>query len=88
MTRPADDSRVVRVQCWPAPQEPSNPLAELMPLTPAEARTLFAFALFTKPLSGASQDGSADAENLTVDRSNNALTPNKVTVAKGSPTPK
>lgn len=51
MTRPADDSLVVRVQCWPARQEPSNPLAELVPLTPAEARTIFAFALFTKPIS-------------------------------------
>lgn len=51
MTRPADDSRVVRVQCLPAPQEPSSPLAELVPLTPEQARTIFAFALFTKPIS-------------------------------------
>lgn len=37
-------------------------------------------------LSGASHDGSAVAEKLTVDRRGDVLTPNKVTVAKASPT--
>lgn len=39
-----DDSRTVQVRLMRPAQEPSNPLADLLPLSAEEARVLFAFA--------------------------------------------
>ncbi len=50
--RRGDDSRTVAVPIMAGPQEPSSPFDELPELTPEQFKTLFAFALFTQPISG------------------------------------